>query len=191
MDKEILDQITLRLGIITGFLFLAIIIPLRIYWRKEALNKIKSALEDEIILYKIKFPFSVDYVFPFCVGGFFGSFILPFWVFNNVSNVGIVDKVSLFYFIPAELLLFFLILAFSSWAEVITNKKIRRVWNLKILNKIGKPMDLPIEEIRSIDLQKFLFLKSISILTKNNLLYTLGGYKDMDKIKIYLDNLVR
>lgn len=189
MDKEILDQITLKMGIISGFVFLAIIIPLRIYWRKNALDKIKSLLdEDENLLYQVKFPFSLDYLATFCCGGFFGSFLLPFTVFSNVNNVGIVNKISLFYFVPAELLFLFVILAFSSWAEIITNKKIRRHWDLKIFNKIGKPLDLSINEIKSVNYQKIFIWEAISIITKDNQFYSLGGYKNMSQVNNYLTN---
>lgn len=192
MEKEVLNQITLKMGLISGFIFLAIITPLRIYWRKKALEKIKSTFIDgEKIIYKLETPFSVNYIASFCCGGFFGSFILPFFIFKNLNNVGAVSKLSLFYFIPAELLILFVIILIFSTIEVITNIRVKKLSDIFVLNKVIKKIDLPISEIKSISYQKFLFFDQVDIKTYDNNIYSLAGYKEMKKVKSYLDNLIR
>lgn len=192
MEKEVLDQITLKLGIITGFIFLAIITPLRIYWRKNALNKIKSSLiEGEEIVYILELPFSTSYFFPYCVGAFWGSFILPFWIFNDINNVGMVNKTSLIYFFSAEILCFCAIIFLFSIVIVITNNRIKKLSNFSFLNKIIQKLDMPISEIESINYQKHFAVDELNILTKNNKLYSFSGVNDLKKIYEYLNNLIK
>jgi len=192
MDKEVLNQITLKMGIISGFIFLAIITPLRIYWQKNALDKIKSTLfEGEEIVYILEAPFSINYFFPYCVGGFCGSFILPFWIISNINNIGIVNKSNLFYFILGEIICFCSIIFIFSLINVITNKKIKRLSNIFFFNKVIQKTDVPISDIESINYQKHLSLDEINISTKSNKLYTFSGYKDLKKIKLHLDNLIK
>lgn len=190
MNQTISNQMTLTLGIISGFIFLAIITPLRIYWRKEALNKIKLAFKDEDILYTIECPFSINFVASFSVGAFFGGFILPFWIFNDVNNIGIVSKTYLPCFFFAEFLSFALIIFMFSVIEVITNKRVKRLSNFSFLNKFMKKLDLLVSDIKSIEYKKCFFIDGIDIWTKNNTFHSLAGYKDIKNIKSCLDNLI-
>lgn len=195
MEKEVLDQITLKMGIISGFIFLAIITPLKIYWRKKALKKmISSLLDDEEIIYRLEFLFVNDYIVPFGCGAFFGMYLLPFALFENITNIGLVNREHLSYFILAEIIYFLAVLYIASWEGGITNKKIRRPTAFLIFNKLGEKMnllmDLDINEIKSTMMEKYWSSKAVKILTNNNKIYSFGGYKNMDEIKLCIDNLI-
>ncbi len=196
MEKEVLDQITLKMGLISGFIFLAIIIPLRIYWKKGALEKIKSTLiEGEEIIYRLNFSFVNDYIVPFGFGAFGGMYILPFVLLKNITNIGLVNRTNLPCFILAEIIYFIAVLYVASWEGVITNKKIRRPTAFLIFNQLGGKMnlllDLNLNEIESIKLEKYFSTKLLKITTKNKQSYNFGGYKNMDKIKLQIDKLIK
>lgn len=196
MEKEILDQITLQWGIISGFVFLAIITPFKIYWRKKAMEKIKSSLLDgEEIIYKLRISFIIDYILFWMVGAFLGMYLLPFALFKNITNLSLVNRTNLPYFILAEIILFFAVLYMASSEGVITNQKIRRPTAFLFFDKLAKLMnllvDLNISEIKSTMIEKHWSSKTIKILTKNNKIYRFGGYKNMDEIKLCIDNLIK
>lgn len=195
MEADILNKITLQWGIITGFIFLVIIIPLRIYWRKKAMEKIKlSILDDEEIIYKLNFSSVNDYIVPFTCGAFLGSFILPFIFIKNITSIGLINKTNLPYFVLAEIICLLAVLYVASWEGVITNKKIRRSTAFLIFNIVGEKMnllmDLNLDEIKSTLMEKFHLSKTIKISTTNNKIYRFGGYKEMDEIKLCIDNLL-
>ena len=192
MEQEILNQVTLKMGIITGFMFLAIITPLRIYWQKKALSKIKSTLiEGEEIVYILKLPFSTSYFFPYCVGAFLGSFILPFWIFSDINNVGMVSKNNFIWFVLGEIICFCSIIFICSIIIVITNNKIKKLSNFSFCNKIIQKLDMPISEIESINYQKHFAIDELNILTKGKKLYSFSGVNDLKKIYEYLNNLIK
>lgn len=196
MNEQILNQVTLKLGIITGLIFLVIITPFKIYWRKKAMEKIKfSLLDGEEVLYKLRLSFINDYIVPFGFGAFLGSFLLPFALFNNLANISLVNRTNLPYFILAEIIYFLAVLYFASWEGVITNKKIKRPTAFSIFNHLGEKMnllmDLDLNEIKSTMMEEYLSSKILKILTNNNKIYRFGGYKNMDEIKFCIDNLIK
>src|SRR3989339_1021090 len=103
--QELSDLDITRLGILTGSIFLILILPLRFYLRGKALKRIKKTLkENEVIVYKAKISYFLDYFGAFLVGGFIGCYLIPFWLYPHLQTIGIVSRENIYLFILGEII---------------------------------------------------------------------------------------
>lgn len=190
MDKETLKQIILQWGIISGFVFLAIIIPLRIYGLKKALEKIKSTLiEGEKIMYILE-PKLLLYVFAIAFTGFYWGYYIFSTLFLTLSvkNVNPMNISNLLFLLFWGVGIFIATIDYCLVFKIITNNRIIKFTNFLLLNNyLLKKNIISFSEINHIKYIENSYLDKIIILKKNNKRYRIGCYENLKKVYQYIE----
>ena len=186
MTNEELQQIIY--GLINGSIYLIIVTFLRLYWDKKVLNKINMIFKDEEILHVFEPTFDIAFLWIFCLGGFWGSFIFPFFISDSLQNISIVTRSSLPLFIVLELLICTVMIFIFSITNIVTSRRVYRLSYFSFVNKIIIGLNVLISDISSVEHNKFLFFDQLSIKTHEQT-YNLSGFKNLKGIEKLLNNL--
>ncbi len=187
METEDLYQ--LILGLKTGLIFLGIVTVLRLYWRKNVLKKIRATFKDEKILHILEPSYVMTYVSIFGLGGFWGNFIFPFLLSDDVQQISVVTRTSLPLFIVTLTILCVIMVLALSVTDVITEKRIYRLSYFSFVNAVIIKLNTKFSEILSVEYYELPFSGPLLTIKTKDQTYNLGGVKNLKEIKRILDDL--
>ena len=163
------NNFTILLAIVTGIIILFLSSCIWIYKHNKEISIIKKNYPLEKIEYYF-FPgkFVISFA-QFCVGGFIGGFILPFFLFDNVTKIKMVTTTTLPIYIIIALYGLLFALFIGCYCIILTNKRIiaKYPFNIQSFNILLND----IKEIKNI-------YCGIEIITNNNLRLPIGPHKE-------------
>lgn len=167
IEKLNFEQTTCLIGIITGIIWMLISLVVQNNISRQMDLKVKNQYSNETIEYIISFPLWGKLFTQFCSGLVFGSFILPFFLFENVQQIKIFTTGNLFIAIIYCIWATLFFISLCSHKIYLTNKRILSEQSLKPLINL-KLYNFLFDDIKTIDYQK------------NNLLITLNNDEKFD-----------
>jgi hypothetical protein len=189
--QEISDAESVKLIVLTGCIFLILVLPLRFYLRNEAIKRIKKMLdENEVIVHIPKISHIVDYYVPLGIGGFIGGFLVPFWLYPELQSIRIVSRENLHLFVVAEIIAILGILAIYSIRIVLTNFRIFSICVLPLVNKMSKNIDIKYSDIEIMSINKS-FLDISYIKTKQGKYIYLEIFENKQEVKNQIEMLMK
>lgn len=92
---------------------------------KKLINKInKEYPNDKIIYFFYPSSISVSIVEFFIGGGFIGGYIIPFFIFDEITHIDMVTRQNLFFFILAAIGMLVAYVLFKSYTLILTDRRI-------------------------------------------------------------------
>lgn len=181
------------IGMLCGVLFIIIFKIFHYFFNKKVLKLVRKELnEDETIEFEPKFDREIAYYVPFCIGGFLGFFILPFFIHPSLQYIrtsyGLITRNTLPIWILGEIFFVLLLISIASCKFIITNKRIIKIWVFKIM-PFFQPLNVNIDNIKSIQNKgnKFFWVASLNLILFDNSSVEISGIKDLDKIKNFIE----
>ena len=180
-------------GLITGILIVSIFLPFFINSSKSAIARCKFLYPDETPIYCIKSGIISSIVVTYLAGAFLGTFILPFYIFNNLTSIKQVTYTTLWIYSIAFVIGLYGVFFRFNITYILTNKGIRLICPYKILRGMFKETFFrKYENIKSIKLCKMLFMSELIITLKDNITFhRFIGFKNLNKAKIVIENYIK
>lgn len=185
------NDVAIHLGYICGISFCVVFFFLSKFWRKKALKNIGAKLEpDEHIAYEAKLWIVPDMLAPFFMGLGLGEYLIPFWIFPEVQQIGAINREYLLLCVFGELLGIFLALYICSWIPVYTNKRFIQGWGIKFMYKLKgifhSMEDLFYKDAVSFYYQNDFFYRALYMKNKDNKLMRIGYCLNKKEIEEYV-----
>ena len=130
------EKLTMLLGLISGVTWMVISLLLQNHISNKMDFKVKSKYYNETIECVIGFPLWCKLLPQFCSGLVFGSFVLPFFIFENVQQIKLFTTSNLFCAILYCIWSTLFFLSFCSHRIYLTNKRILSEQSLRLLVKL-------------------------------------------------------
>jgi hypothetical protein len=194
MTPSEITSITNLLAWKTGIIFCLLYSIISYYGRKKVLKRIEESLQkDENIAFKFPFRFEIFFL-PLVVGGFWGGFILPFFIYSEIQYIEPFDRSFLPLLIILEVILIGLILYTACWKLIVTNQRIIGAYAFQFMDNInnkfiklisGKPFEsinIKFSDINYIERSGNLF----KIGLKDSTFIRAVAYSE--KVKSYINN---
>lgn len=180
-------------GFITGILIVSIFLPFFVNSSKSAIARCKFLYPNETPIYCIKSGIISSIIVTYLVGAFLGTFILPFFIFNNLTYIRQVTYTTLWIYLIAFVIGFYGVFFRFNITYILTDKGIRLICPYKILRCMFKEtFFIKYETIKSIKLCKSLFMPELLIALKDNkTFHRLIGFKNLNKAKIVVENYIK
>ena len=188
-----MTYLTNLLGLITGIIFAFLFTPFFIYSKTASMKRCKFLYPEETPIYCIKSGIISSIIVTSLVGTFLGSFILPFFIFNNLTSIRQVTSTTLWIYIIAFVIGLYGVFFRFNITYILTNKGIRVICPYKILSCMFKEsFFIKYETIQSVKLCKSLFLPELLIKLKDNkTFHRIIGLKHLNKAKIVIENYIK
>lgn len=156
------DDFTLFLAIVFGIIYFIFGIIYSLIWKKILVRRVAKKYPDETVLFSCLTCKHIIPFFNFGIGGFFGAFILPFFLFPNLGHIKTITRGNLILHITMFIISAIYMVSLGCYTAVLTNK---RMVFLAPYNTVPK-LDFLLTEIKKID---FSPMKLDIILNSNEL----------------------
>ena len=192
-SKEELECLINIGGFIIGILIVSIFLPFFVNSSKSAIARCKFLYPNETPIYCIKSGIISSIIVTYLVGAFLGTFILPFFIFNNLTYIRQVTYTTLWIYLIAFVIGLYGVFFRFNITYILTDKGIRLICPYKILRCMFKEtFFIKYETIKSIKLCKSLFMPELLIALKDNkTFHRLIGFKNLNKAKIVVENYIK
>jgi len=192
MSPKHFEYMTIILGFITGLLIAIIFYPFYAYSGKKAIARCKMLHPTEIPIWYIKSGMFSSIIITIIEGAFLGTFLLPFFIFKNVTVISPVTYSNLWlYFIVFFITIYWIFLRFNI-TYILTDKGIRLICPYRIIRGLFKKnLFIPYENIKSLYLSKSILTPKLLIYLKNN--QTFDGlicFAHLDKAQKIIENYI-
>lgn len=193
ISYDLMTYLTNLLGLITGIIFVFLFTPFFIYSKTASMKRCKFLYPEETPIYCIKSGIISSIIVTSLVGTFLGSFILPFFIFNNLTSIRQVTSTTLWIYLIAFVIGLYGVFFRFNITYILTDKSIRLICPYKILRCMFKEtFFIKYETIKSIKLCKSLFMPELLIALKDNkTFHRLIGFKNLNKAKIVVENYIK
>lgn len=180
------------LGLITGLIFVFLFTPFFIYSKKAAMKRCKYLYPDETPIYTIRSGAVSRTILIFLIGEFLGTFLLPFFMINNLEAIRQVKYSFLWFWILAFIIGLYGIFFRFNITYVLTNKGLRLISPYKILRCMFKEeFFIKYEDISSTELYQSFFMSKLLIKTKENgYFHGLIGFANLSKVKCIIESYI-
>lgn len=147
------ESVSFKYALIMGVIFCILYKICCFFGRNKAYDRITDEIQyGEYVIYKPKFKNTWLDIGVFIVGAFGGCFLLPFWICDyNLTNIGVVNKENLPFFIIIEMISIIIILATTTMYLVLTNLRIICLTAFSPLNKFINKLGYNIIDYSNID----------------------------------------
>lgn len=193
VSKEEFEWLINIVGFITGILIVSIFLPFFVNSSKSAIARCKFLYPNETPIYCIKSGIISSIIVTYLLGAFLGTFILPFFIFNNLTSIRQVTYTTLWIYLIAFVIGLYGVFFRFNITYILTDKGIRLICPYKILRCMFKEtFFIKYETIKSIKLCKSLFMPELLIALKDNkTFHRLIGFKNLNKAKIVVENYIK
>lgn len=190
MPEYNVEQITLHWMYISAIVFYLIYLPVRMFCQRLALKRIKDNLnKDEYIVYEPKLKWVIELIVPIATGGFFGGFILPFFVYKDITHIDRVPREYLPACVLAEMVMLFLIFTFCCRKFVITNQRFTCALSHKFIYRIYKePININLSNIDHMKITYKFINQFLIIYFKDKKQLKIASFRNFKKIKDIIEN---
>lgn len=173
--------------LICGLVMSGLLMPIYYSFYNIAANKFKKRYPEERIVHIVKNGFLFMFIVTFCIGGFLGAFILPFFILKNVPSSETIFG-NVYIAIVLWLVSVYGILERFAIIYVLSDKRIQLVramypynFNLKI-----KPFEY--KNIVSVEYEKFITWEQLYIKFKDGSRYDgLMFFKQLKEVKSIIE----
>ena len=193
ISYDYINHLSNLFGSITGLIFVFLFIPFFVYSQTAAMKRCKFLYPNETPIYCIKSGIISSIIVTYLVGVFLGTFILPFFIFNNLTSIRQVTYTTLWIYLIAFVIGLYGVFFRFNITYILTDKGIRLICPYKILRCMFKEtFFIKYETIKSIKLCKSLFMPELLIALKDNkTFHRLIGLKNLNKAKIVVENYIK
>ncbi len=129
------DTFTLIFGLILGIISCLLSFILAYFLYKNYIKKIKYKYPNDEILYSYTPLRNILTFCQFFIGGFIGSYLLPFYLFKNVTQIKMVNSDTLFIYTILSAVVFVGFIFLSAYTLLLTDKRLMFIGSCKILTK--------------------------------------------------------
>ncbi len=169
-------------------IFFLCYIPFRFWAQNRALKNIKAMLEEgEKIIYKPTILYYAEWTLPLFAGAFLGCGLLPFFLYPEIQQLKVINRVNLPFWIISEMVGIFAMLFFACWKFAITNKRIITCSAFNFVHKFFKKLNLNYKDIKSVELVKSYWFTDINIFLNNGEFFFLSSLQNIGKVKTIID----
>ena len=186
-----IEQYTLVIGFIFSLISLLVLFVLSKIYRKWFVRKVEQKYPDEKIIYTHLTHYGVIRVmFWMLPGFFFGTWVFPFFVSQNLTHIDMVNNNNYLLFALFSILLAYFCLFATNTIAVLTNKRfVRHITFLKMFTDNFNTV--PVENIVKIQLTNYVAGKYYDFISQDNnfvRLYPLNNKKEADDLIDFIKN---
>ena len=177
------NNLTLVIGLITGILLTIITY---IFWEYQKFKFQKMVIKkyrNENIIYKITPGKWIMLIIQFLIGVTIGGYILPFFIFENITKIKMVTSSNLTIFLIWALWGVIVSALLGAYSIILTDKRILALYPYGFFYNT----DILIKDIKEIKIEKH----GIVIIKKDNSIFPIGPQKLAMKIYTQINNLLK
>lgn len=180
-----IEQYTLAIGFIFSFISLAVLFILSKIYRKWFVNKVQQKYPDEKIVYSHLTHYgAVRVIFWMLPGFFFGAWVFPFFVSQDLTHIDMVNNNNYLLFTLFSILLAYFCLFITNTITILTNKRFVRC--LTPLKMFANNLDtVAVKDIIKIQITHYIAGKYYDFISQDNSfvrLYPLNNKKEADAL---------
>lgn len=177
------EKITLLIGIIIGLVSFMLFFLFSKWQNKRLTKQIKTKYPYETIQYTFAPLKKIVAWMQFFVGVFIGAYLLPFYIFSDITNINMVTSVNLPIFIILAIFSFIFALSLGSYTTILTNKRLVGIFPYNLI----KSTTVMLNNIKSIKKSKY----GVNIISHDNNIFPLRPKSEAEKCYEVIINLFK
>lgn len=189
MSQNEIELIAYHWMILSGIAFYIFYVPIRLFLRKRSLQRIKNKLtEGEHIIYEPKLSWFNELILPLTAGCNIGGYILPFFVFKNITHIGKISREFLPLVIISEIVFVFIVLLIGCIKIAITNTRIINAYPYVIMTRfLRQNINISFSDIDYLEILNLHYCKVLVFRLKDDSNYKINYFRNMQKTKDVID----